>query len=94
LTKTLYLLRHAKSGWDDPVARAFDRPLNKRGEKAARVIGQWMASNGNDFKQVIASPAARVIAHLDVILAGYSGKREANLGRGIYTCRPPILPPE
>ena len=29
----LYLLRHAKSGWDDPVARDFDRPLNERGRR-------------------------------------------------------------
>ena len=40
--KILTLLRHAKSGWDDPVARDFDRPLNKRGRKAARVIGRAM----------------------------------------------------
>ncbi|MFN3796965.1 MAG: histidine phosphatase family protein, partial [Sphingobium yanoikuyae] len=33
--KRLTLLRHAKSDWDDPVARDFDRPLNRRGEKAA-----------------------------------------------------------
>ena len=26
--KRLTLLRHAKSDWDDPVARDFDRPLN------------------------------------------------------------------
>ncbi|RZM06421.1 MAG: histidine phosphatase family protein, partial [Sphingomonas sp.] len=30
--KTLTLLRHAKSGWDDPVARDFDRPLNAKGK--------------------------------------------------------------
>ncbi|MDO9488398.1 MAG: histidine phosphatase family protein, partial [Sphingomonadaceae bacterium] len=33
--KTLTLLRHAKSGWDDPVERDFDRPLNGRGRRAA-----------------------------------------------------------
>ena len=34
--KSLTLLRHAKSGWDDPVSRDFDRPLNPRGRRAAR----------------------------------------------------------
>ena len=29
--KTLTLLRHAKSGYDDPLLRDFDRPLNDRG---------------------------------------------------------------
>ena len=77
MTKTLYLLRHAKSGWDDPVARDFDRPLNKRGEKAARTIGQWMASNGVTFEHVIASPAVLDVlrevddAHETVMVVGH-----------------------
>ncbi len=37
--KRITLLRHAKSGWDDPVARDFDRGLNPRGERAAVTIG-------------------------------------------------------
>ena len=84
MTKTLYLLRHAKSGWDDPVARDFDRPLNKRGEKAARAIGQWMASNGVTFEHVIASPAVRVIDTLDGVWAGYGRKIEPTWERRIY----------
>jgi phosphohistidine phosphatase len=84
LTKTLYLLRHAKSGWDDPVARDFDRPLNKRGEKAARTMGQWMASNGLEFEHVIASPAVRVIETLDGVWAGYGRKIEPTWERRIY----------
>ena len=44
--KTLTLLRHAKSSWDDPVARDFDRPLNARGRKAARAIGREMRGAG------------------------------------------------
>lgn len=84
MTKTLYLLRHAKSGWDDPVARDFDRPLNKRGEKAARTIGQWMASNGVTFEIVIASPAVRVIDTLDGVWAGYGRKIEPTWERRIY----------
>ena len=84
MTKTLYLLRHAKSGWDDPVARDFDRPLNKRGEKAARTIGQWMAANGVTFEQVFASPAVRVIDTLDGVWAGYGRKMEPTWDRRIY----------
>jgi phosphohistidine phosphatase len=84
LTKTLYLLRHAKSGWDDPIARDFDRPLNKKGEKAARLMGQWMASNGLNFEHVIASPAVRVIETLDGVWAGYGRKIEPTWERRIY----------
>jgi phosphohistidine phosphatase len=84
LTKTLYLLRHAKSSWDDPVPRDFDRPLNKKGERAARAMGQWMASNGLNFEHVIASPAVRVIETLDGIWGGYGRRIEPKWERRIY----------
>jgi phosphohistidine phosphatase len=61
--KTLTLLRHAKSSWDDPAARDFDRPLNRRGRKAARAMGKAMREQGIAFDQILASPAARVVEH-------------------------------
>jgi len=58
--KTLTLLRHAKSAWDDPVERDFDRPLNGRGRRAATRIGQWLREHNAAFELVRASPALRV----------------------------------
>lgn len=39
MTKTLLLLRHAKSSWKDEKLKDFDRPLKRRGEKDAGRIG-------------------------------------------------------
>ncbi|MDB5701975.1 MAG: histidine phosphatase family protein, partial [Sphingomonadales bacterium] len=47
--KTLTLLRHAKSGWDDPVARDFDRGLNDRGKRGAKLVGRHMRKLGLEF---------------------------------------------
>lgn len=69
--KVLTLLRHAKSGWDDPVARDFDRPLNTRGQRAASLMGRHMKSLGLGFDRVIASPAVRVTETLDQVETGY-----------------------
>ena len=69
--KTLTLLRHAKSTWDDPVARDFDRPLNKRGRRAAQTVGREMRAQGLAFDHVIASPAVRVVETLEGIADGY-----------------------
>ena len=69
--KTLTLLRHAKSGWDDPVARDFDRPLNPKGQRAAVAVGRNMRSLGLHFDHVAASPAVRVTETLDHVAAGY-----------------------
>jgi phosphohistidine phosphatase len=82
--KKLTLLRHAKSGWDDPVARDFDRPLNKRGERAAKVIGIWMKREGLSFDHIIASPAVRVIDTLDQVVATFGPLGEPTWERRVY----------
>ncbi len=74
--KTLTLLRHAKSGWDDPVERDFDRPLNAKGMRAAVLVGRHMRSLELAFDHVIASPAVRVMETLDYIGQGL-GRRLA-----------------
>jgi phosphohistidine phosphatase len=58
--KTLGLLRHAKSDWDDIGLRDFDRGLNDRGRRGAALIGRHIAASGIEWDAVIASPAARV----------------------------------
>src|SRR5579875_2967317 len=65
--KTLTLLRHAKSSWDDPVKRDFDRPLNPRGRRAARTVGREMRSLGLSFDRAVASPARRVIQTIEEV---------------------------
>ena len=69
--KTLTLLRHAKSGWDDPVERDFDRPLNIRGRRAARAVGREMKAQGLGFDRILASPARRVVETLEEISATF-----------------------
>jgi phosphohistidine phosphatase len=57
--KTLFLLRHAKSSWDDPELADFDRPLNNRGRKAAKFIGELIADRGIAPRMIVSSPAER-----------------------------------
>lgn len=64
--KRLILLRHAKSGWDDPVARDYDRPLNDRGRVAAASIGHWAGQNDVTVDSIVASPAVRCTETLDL----------------------------
>lgn len=82
--KRLTLLRHAKSDWDDPVARDFDRPLNRRGEKAALLVGQFAKSRKMQFDRLVASPAVRVTQTLDTFLSGYGEPLEPHWDRRIY----------
>ena len=82
--KRLTLLRHAKSDWDDPVERDFDRPLNRRGEKAALLIGQYARNRKMPFDLLIASPAVRVVQTLDTFLEGYGEPLDSHWDRRIY----------
>lgn len=89
--KTLTLLRHAKSTWDDPVARDFDRPLNKRGRRAAQTVGREMRVQGLKFDRVVASPAVRVKETLEGIADGYGRSLEADFDQRVYLASTVIL---
>ena len=82
--KTLTLLRHAKSGWDDPVARDFDRALNARGMRGAQTVGRHMAALGLVFDHVVSSPAVRCIDTLDGVWEGYGTTLHPHWERRIY----------
>jgi phosphohistidine phosphatase len=84
LTKKLTLLRHAKSGWDDPSLRDFDRPLNDRGKRAAHLVGEWMNNAGLAFDYVVASPAARVTETIEYLAQGYGRRFEPHWERRVY----------
>jgi phosphohistidine phosphatase len=65
--RQLLLLRHAKSSWDDPGAEDRDRPLNKRGRRAAETMRRVMTELGLAPDLVLVSPARRVIETLDAL---------------------------
>ena len=57
--KTLTLVRHAKSSWTDSGLSDRERPLNKRGERDAPLMGKRAAAAGLRPSQIISSPAVR-----------------------------------
>ncbi len=65
---TLTLLRHAKSSWDEPALDDYERPLAKRGKKAAPEMGAALAARGLHPDLVLCSGAARARATLDLVL--------------------------
>ncbi|MDX1608907.1 MAG: histidine phosphatase family protein [Halofilum sp. (in: g-proteobacteria)] len=59
--KTLTLVRHAKSSWDDPDLADFDRPLNRRGERDAPEMARRLAAAGDPPDRIVTSPALRAL---------------------------------
>lgn len=57
--KTLLLIRHAKSSWDQPGLSDFDRPLNEKGKKDAPLMAKRVKEKGIELDQLISSTAKR-----------------------------------
>lgn len=57
--KTLTIFRHAKSSWAQPELSDHDRPLNKRGERDAPVMGDRLKAAGIRPSLIITSTAKR-----------------------------------
>jgi len=57
--KNLLIMRHAKSDWSDNSLDDFDRPLNKRGKKAAPFMGNELLKRDKLPDLIISSPANR-----------------------------------
>ena len=82
--KTLFLVRHAKSGWDDPTLDDHDRPLDLRGERAALVVGRYAAQRRFVPETVLCSSARRTRDTLDLVLSQWSDVPSIEIDRDLY----------
>ncbi len=60
--KTLFLVRHAKSSWDDPGLSDFERPLNERGKRDAPRMGKRLKEKEMVIDLILTSPAKRAMS--------------------------------
>lgn len=83
--KTVYLIRHAKSSWDNPELDDYKRPLNRRGKKNAQEMGRRLAHAGIKPDFIVSSPAkrARSTARRIAKQIGYS-KNDIVYNRELY----------
>lgn len=58
----LTLLRHAKSSWSDPGLADHDRPLSKRGQRDAPMMGERLAARGARPSAILSSTARRALS--------------------------------
>lgn len=65
--KKLTLIRHAKSDWNSAVASDFDRPLNRRGNKAAPLMAARILERGSVPDLLVSSPARRASETVELL---------------------------
>src|SRR5260370_8766300 len=59
MAKTVLLLRHAKSAWSDPRLDDHERPLNQRGEQAAKAMAAHIVRREPRSDLILCSTAMR-----------------------------------
>ncbi len=91
MSRTLILLRHAKSSWDDPGLEDFERPLNARGVRACAVMAHYIRKRRLAPDLVLASPAARVRETLRRITAALDTEWQYDWQRALYMADPAAL---
>ncbi len=69
--RTLLLMRHAKSSWSDSRLADFNRPLNRRGQKAAARMGRLLVAEGLVPDRIVSSSAVRCRETIERLLTEF-----------------------
>lgn len=77
--KQLFLLRHAKSSWDDPGLDDHERPLASRGRRAVQILGEHLRENDIRPVLVLCSTSRRTRETLEGVAPGGETLIEAEL---------------
>ena len=82
--RTLYLLRHAKSSWDDPALPDRDRPLAPRGYRACELVAEHLRRHEITPALVLCSSSTRTRETFERVSAGFSRPVQALIEDFLY----------
>ncbi len=80
----LLLMRHAKSSWADRTQRDHERPLNKRGERAATAVGEVLYARGFAPDVIWSSDATRTRLTALRLIRAIPGAQQIEYISGFY----------
>ena len=72
--KTLFLIRHAKSSWDNITLSDFERALNERGKSDAPKMAKRLRKKNIKIDAFISSPAKRAKKTAEYFIKEFNGK--------------------
>ena len=73
---TLFLVRHAKSSWDNAALPDKERPLNDRGRRDAPKMGERLAKRDVKPDLILSSPAVRALSTAEIIAEKLNYRRK------------------
>ena len=87
----LWLLRHAKSSWDEPDLADHDRPLSARGERDAQRMRRYLEDEVADPALVLCSSASRARQTLELVTPALRGDPDIRIEAELYTFDATVL---
>jgi phosphohistidine phosphatase len=84
VSRTLYVLRHAKSSWAGSALPDHERPLARRGRRACKLIAAYMRQEGVEPDLVLCSSSVRTRQTLDGIAKALPASTEVRVDGSLY----------
>jgi phosphohistidine phosphatase len=89
--KTLLIIRHAKSSWDNINTPDIDRPLNDRGKKDAPAMAKRVVKAGVQPDRLISSPARRARHTAELFAREFNIKTDIVIRNELYHAQPVVF---
>jgi len=83
-------MRHAKSSWKHSDVKDFDRPLNKRGEHDAPLMGKLLFDQELVPQLILSSPAVRARMTVEAMKDGMGYQGEVQYFDSLYLAEPSV----
>jgi phosphohistidine phosphatase len=74
--KTLLIIRHAKSSWENAIVNDMERPLNERGRRDAPAMAQRILGSGVRIDLFVSSPAKRAKTTAEYFIREFGRKAD------------------
>ena len=92
IMKKLYLVRHAKSSWDDYMLTDENRPLSERGKRDAPAMAKMLNEKDPDLEYLLSSPAKRALETAKIFRKVFKlGKDKLDKDSRLYHASPSTM---
>jgi phosphohistidine phosphatase len=92
ITRSISLLRHAKSDWEKSGLDDHDRPLNARGRRSAPLVAKYIEQHEIGIDVILASTALRAQQTLDLLIATWKGRPPTIFStQNLYLATPQVI---
>lgn len=84
MNRTLILVRHGKSSWDEASLPDRERPLAERGKRDAPMMGKRLAAHQVQPELILSSPASRALSTAAILAEALDYRADIVVDERLY----------